>query len=104
MCFLSGLSFAFPKNKVYQSEIKHLSAKLFSSKINFKNMEKIYENSGVKSRFLVNELEWYLDYITQRYKQELVFRSFYKSLQLCLNLKPLQHIHTQKSAIFLHCY
>ena len=61
MCFLSGLSFAFPKNKVYQSEIKHLSAKLFSSKINFKNMEKIYENSGVKSRFLVNELEWYLD-------------------------------------------
>ncbi len=61
MSFLSGLSFAFPKNKVSQSEIKHLCEKLFSSKVNFKNMEKIYENSGVKSRFLVNELDWYLD-------------------------------------------
>ena len=61
MSFLSGLSFAFPKNKVFQSEIKLLSEKIFSSKINFKNIEKIYENSGVKSRFLVNELSWYLE-------------------------------------------
>ena len=61
MSFLTGLSFAFPKNKVLQSDIKFFSEKLFSSKINFKKMEKIYENSGVKSRFLVNELDWYLD-------------------------------------------
>ena len=35
--------------------------KIFSSKIDFKRMEKVYDNSGVKTRFLTEDLNWYLN-------------------------------------------
>ena len=61
MVSINGLSSAFPKNKVYQDDIKNLGRKLFSSKINFKKMEKVYDNSGVKTRYLSEQLSWYLN-------------------------------------------
>ncbi len=60
MVRISGLSFAFPKNKVFQEEIKAIGRRLFSSKINFEKIAKVYDNSGVKTRFLVEELGWYI--------------------------------------------
>ena len=60
MASISGLSFAFPKNKVFQEEIKAIGRRLFSSKINFEKIAKVYDNSGVKTRFLVEELSWYI--------------------------------------------
>ena len=61
MVSINGLSSAFPKNKVSQDDIKNLGRKLFSSKINFKKMEKVYDNSGVKTRYLSEQLSWYLN-------------------------------------------
>ena len=61
MASINGLCSAFPKNKVYQEDIKDLGRKLFSSKIDFKKMEKVYDNSGVKTRYLSEQLSWYLN-------------------------------------------
>lgn len=61
MLSINGLSSAFPKNRVYQEDIKDIGRKLFSSKINFKKMEKVYDNSGVKTRYLTEQLNWYLN-------------------------------------------
>ena len=61
MIFIDGLSPVFPDNKVYQDEIKDLGRKLFSSKINFQRMEKVYDNSGVKTRYLSENLSWYMN-------------------------------------------
>lgn len=61
MVSINGLSSAFPENKVFQEEIKDLGRKLFSSKICFKGMEKVYDNSGVKVRYLCEPLSWYLN-------------------------------------------
>ena len=60
MVSISGLNSFFPKNKVFQDEIKDLGKKLFSSKSNFKRMEKVYDNSGVNVRYLSQPLDWYL--------------------------------------------
>ena len=60
MIAINGLNDSFPKNKVFQEEIKAIGRKLFSSKINFDKIEKVYDNSGVKTRFLVEELNWYM--------------------------------------------
>ena len=40
MASIKGLSSVFPKHKVFQEEIKEIGRKLFSSKIQFKKMEK----------------------------------------------------------------
>ena len=61
MVSINGLSSAFPENKVYQDDIKDIGRKLFSSKINFKKMKKVYDNAGVKTRYLVKDLKWYLN-------------------------------------------
>ena len=61
MASINGLNSVFPKNKVFQEEIKCLGEKIFSSKIDFKRMEKVYDNSGVKTRFLTEDLNWYLN-------------------------------------------
>ncbi|MAI59546.1 MAG: hypothetical protein CMM92_00815 [Rickettsiales bacterium] len=61
MVSISGLSSAFPKNKVFQEEIKAVGRRLFSSKTNFEKIAKVYDNSGVKTRFLVEELGWYIN-------------------------------------------
>ena len=60
MVNISGLSYAFPENKVFQEEIKAVGRRLFSSKTNFEKIAKVYDNSGVKTRFLVEELSWYI--------------------------------------------
>ena len=60
MIAINGLNYSFPKNKVFQEEIKAIGRRLFSSKINFDKIEKVYDNSGVKTRFLVEELNWYM--------------------------------------------
>ncbi len=60
MASISGLSCSFPNNKVFQEEIKAIGRRLFSSKTNFDKIAKVYDNSGVKTRFLVEELSWYI--------------------------------------------
>ena len=61
MTSIVGLSSAFPKYKVFQDDIKALGRKIFSSKTNFKKIEKVYDNSGVKVRYLTNDLNWYMN-------------------------------------------
>ena len=63
MVNINGLSSAFPKNKVFQEEIKVLGRRLFSSKTNFKRMEKVYDNSGVKN----------VDFITFMFSKDKIF-------------------------------
>ena len=57
--FINGISSAFPKNKVSQEEIKDLGRMIFSSKTDFDKIEKVFDNSGVKFRYLVNDIDWY---------------------------------------------
>lgn len=59
MSYIKGLSSSFPKNCYKQSEILELSKKVFGHRNDFSRMIKVYNNSGVKSRFLVNKLSWY---------------------------------------------
>ena len=61
MTSIVGLSSAFPKYKVFQDDVKALGRKIFASKTNFKKMEKVYDNSGVKVRYLTNDLNWYMN-------------------------------------------
>ena len=61
MTSIKGLSSAFPKYKVFQDDVKALGRKIFASKTNFKKMEKVYDNSGVKVRYLTNDLNWYMN-------------------------------------------
>ncbi len=61
MAFINGLSSAFPDNIVHQDEVKDLGRNLFSSKTNFEKMEKVYDNSGVKTRYLCEDLTWYMN-------------------------------------------
>ena len=61
MIYISGITKAFPLNKVEQNEVKQLGNKIFSQKINFEKIKKVYDNSGVKTRYLVNDLNWYLE-------------------------------------------
>ena len=61
MICINGLSSAFPKNKVFQGEIKEFGKKLFSSKVEFKKIEKVYDNSGLKTRYLTKDLNWYVN-------------------------------------------
>ena len=61
MASIKGLSSVFPKYKVFQEDVKALGRKIFASKTNFKKMEKVYDNSGVKVRYLTNDLNWYMN-------------------------------------------
>ena len=84
MIFIDGLSPVFPDNKVYQDEIKDLGRKLFSSKINFQRMEKVYDNSGVKTRYLSENLSWYMN------EHNWSERNFlFKKKSLCLLKKSI---------------
>ncbi len=60
MFFIKGVSSAFPEYFYKQDDIIEFSKKIFSKNTDFSKMLKVYKNSGVKSRFLVNDLEWYL--------------------------------------------
>ena len=46
---------------MYQEDVKALGRRIFASKTNFKKMEKVYDNSGVKVRYLTNDLNWYMN-------------------------------------------
>ena len=60
MCFINGLTSSFPKNKVSQNQIIKLGEEIFSQNtLDFNKMSKVYKNSGVETRYLVNDLEWY---------------------------------------------
>ena len=95
MVSICGLSSFFPKNKVFQDEIKDLGKKLFSSKSNFKRMEKVYDNSGVKVRYLSQPLDWYLhehnwserNYLFKKNTKSLLKRSIKQTFEKA-NTKP----------------
>lgn len=59
MSFIKGISSAFPEYFYKQEDIIKLGRSLFSNNPNFNKMTKVYDNSGVKSRFLVNNIDWY---------------------------------------------
>ena len=61
MTSILGLSFAFPKYKVFQDDVKALGRKIFHLKQILKNGEGFYDNSGVKVRYLTNDLNWYMN-------------------------------------------
>ena len=62
MICINGLSSAFPKNKVFQGEIKEFGKKnYFLQKLNLKRSEKVYDNSGIKTRYLTKDLNWYVN-------------------------------------------
>ena len=95
MVSICGLNSIFPKNKIFQDEIKGLGKKLFSSKSNFKRMEKVYDNSGVKVRYLSQPLDWYLNehnwsernYLFKKNTISLLKRSIKKTFEKA-NTKP----------------
>ena len=59
MAFINGLNSSFPINKYSQREIISFSKSIFPKKSDFFKMLKVYENSGVKYRYLVSKLDWY---------------------------------------------
>ena len=60
MVSINGLNSCFPQNKVSQIEIAEFGKSIFTKfGKDFDRMHQVYENSGVKHRFIVNELGWY---------------------------------------------
>ncbi len=60
MSFINGLNCCFPSNEVFQNQIVELSKSLFSkNKKEFEKMLTVYKNSGVNTRYLVQNLDWY---------------------------------------------
>tara|TARA_X000000950_G_scaffold285107_1_gene389969 strand:- start:276 stop:1292 length:1017 start_codon:yes stop_codon:yes gene_type:complete len=59
MTFIIGINSSFPNHEVNQKEVLELSRKIFSKRKDFEKMVKVYENSGVNTRFLVQSLNWY---------------------------------------------
>ena len=60
MVSIIGLSSSFPENKVSQKEITKFGKSIFSKfGKDFDKMVSVYANSGVETRYIVNELEWY---------------------------------------------
>ena len=59
MAFIKGLNSYFPERKYYQEQIVEFGKKIFRNKKDFNRLQKVYENSGVKSRYLVNDINWY---------------------------------------------
>lgn len=70
MPYIKGLKSSFPKNKYSQKEIIEFSKSIFPNNNIFLKMLKVYENSGVKDRYLVSKLE---DYRKQRRWKETNF-------------------------------
>ncbi len=60
MSYIKGLNCCFPSNKVFQDQIVELSKDIFSQSIReFEKMLMVYKNSGVNTRYLVQNLDWY---------------------------------------------
>ncbi len=85
MTYLSALSCSFPKNKVYQEEIKQIGEKIFSKKINFEKIKSVYDNSGVTTRYLVEDLSWYLKEHNWSERNFLFKREATLLLKRCIN-------------------
>lgn len=61
MSSVKGISSFFPDNKIYQEEVIDFGKKIFSKRKDFSKILKVYKNSGVNVRYLVNNLEWYTE-------------------------------------------
>ena len=56
MVSINGLNSSFPQNKVSQIEIAEFGKSIFTKFCkDFDRMLLVYENSGVKQRFIVND-------------------------------------------------
>ncbi|MBD74778.1 MAG: hypothetical protein CMM96_04760 [Rickettsiales bacterium] len=98
MSFLMGINSSFPRNKVTQDEILKLSKKIFSRKRDFEKMLPVYKNSGVKSRFLVNNLNWYGNLHSWEERNYLFKKNSLLLLKKCVR-KTLQESNLKPSEI-----
>ena len=89
MNFLRGLNSCFPSNRVSQEEIIDLSKNIFKKNKDFSKMLKVYKNSGVNSRFLINDLNWYKKKHTWKERNFLFKKNsielLYKSISITLD-------------------
>ena len=59
MTSIIGINSSFPDNCVSQEDILKISQSIFSKRKDFNKIMRVYQNSGVNSRFLVEDLSWY---------------------------------------------
>ncbi len=86
MCFINGLTSSFPKNKVSQNQIIKLGEEIFSQNtLDFNKMSKVYKNSGVETRYLVNDLEWYKKEHSWKERNYLFKSHSLSLLKKCIN-------------------
>lgn len=59
MTFIIGINSSFPENCISQKDILRISQSIFSKRQDFDRIMRVYKNSGVNRRFLVENLSWY---------------------------------------------
>ena len=96
MVSINGLNSCFPQNKVSQIEIAEFGKSIFTKfGKDFDRMYQVYENSGVKHRFIVNELGWYAKEHSWM-ERNILFKKNAKELLINCIQKTLQN--TKKTA------
>ena len=89
MSYIKGLNSHFPEKNYSQLDIIKFSKKIFNNKKDFSKLLRVYENSGVKNRYLVNDINWYLqkrtwkeaNYFFKKNAIELLKNSIKKTLK-----------------------
>ena len=85
MAYLTGLQIVFPKNKVFQKDIIELSKQIFNTKEGFLNMLNVYKNSGVESRFIVKDINWYKENHNWKTRALLFKQNAFELLKSCIS-------------------
>ena len=84
MTYISGLCSSFPNFRVSQNQVEEFSKFIFKNK-HIRNLLKVYKNSGVKTRYLVEDLSWYTTEHSWKERNNLFKKHSTELLQNCIS-------------------
>ncbi|MBH43336.1 MAG: hypothetical protein CMP25_00910 [Rickettsiales bacterium] len=84
MAYISGLCSSFPNFKVSQSQIEEFGKFIFRNN-HINNLLKVYKNSGVKTRYLVENLDWYTSKHSWKERNNLFKKHSIELLKKCIS-------------------
>ncbi len=97
MTFISGLSSSFPKHMILQTQVEEFSKTVFKNK-HINNLLKVYKNSGVKKRYLVEDINWYTSKHSWKERNKLFKKHSISLLKKCIS-STLQKTNTTPNEI-----
>ena len=84
MSYISGLCSSFPTHQISQSQVEEFSKNVFKNK-HITNLLKVYKNSGVKKRYLVEDINWYTKKHTWKERNSLFKKHSLDLLKKCIS-------------------